>query len=70
MLLNMQGKTNKFLSMDCVQLGDWQIKASSMKGYILVIMHNPVTKAFVMHSVDDVKKANLIIEYVIEKGEL
>ena len=56
--------------MDCVQLGDWQIKASSMKGYILVVMHNPVTKAFIMHSVDDVKKANLLIEYVIEKGEI
>lgn len=66
----MQERKNKFLSMDCVQLGDWQIKASSMKGYILVVMHNPETKAFVMHMVDDVKKANLLIEYVIEKGEL
>ena len=66
----MQGKTNKFLSMDCVQLGDWQIKASQLKGYILIVMHNPTTKGFVMQYVDDVKKANLIIEYVIEKGEI
>ena len=56
--------------MGCVQLGDWLIKASQLKGYILIIMHNPMTKAFVMHMVDDVKKANLLIEYVIEKGEI
>ena len=56
--------------MGCVQLGDWQIKASQLKGYILIVMHNPTTKGFVMQYVDDVKKANLIIEYVIEKGEL
>jgi len=66
----MQGKTNKLVSMDCIEFGDWFIKASQMKGYVLLIMINPRKGKFVMHSVDDVKKANLLIEYVIEKGEI
>ena len=66
----MQGRKDKLFSMDCVQLGGWLIKASQMKGHILLVMHNADTNSFVMQYVDDVKKANLIVEYVIEKGEL
>ena len=56
--------------MDTVQLGDWYIKASQMKGYILLTMINVHNGKFVMQHVDDVHKANLIVEYVIEKGDL
>jgi len=49
-------------------VGDWYIKASQYKGIILIIMHNAYDGNFVMHYADDVKKANLIVEYVIEKG--
>jgi hypothetical protein len=67
----MEEKTNNLLvSMDTVQLGDWYIKASQMKGYVLLIMINMYNAKFVMQHVDDVHKANLIIEYVIEKGDL
>lgn len=56
--------------MELVRLGDWYIKASQMKGYVLLIMHNSFNGKFVMQHVDDVHKANLIVEYVIEKGDL
>ena len=56
--------------MDLVQLGDWYIKASQYKGYILLTMINVYNGKFVMQHVDDVAKANLIVEYVIEKGDL
>jgi hypothetical protein len=41
-----------------------------MKGYILLMMINVYNGKFVMQHVDDVHKANLIVEYVIEKGDL
>lgn len=66
----MKEKTNKLVSMDMVQLGDWYIKASQYKGYILLMMINVYNGKFVMQHVDDVAKANLIVEYVIEKGDL
>jgi hypothetical protein len=56
--------------MDCIEFGDWLIKASQMKGYVLLVMCNLRNGKFVMQHVDDVKKANIIVEYVIEKGEL
>jgi hypothetical protein len=58
------------LSMDCVQLGDWLIKASEYDKHILIMMFNTMTGNFIIQNVDDVKKANLIVEYVIEKGDL
>jgi hypothetical protein len=66
----MKEKTNKLVSMDCIEFGDWLIKASQMKGYVLLVMCNLRNGKFVMQHVDDVKKANIIVEYVIEKGEL
>lgn len=66
----MKEKTNVLVSMDTVRLGDWFIKASQMKGYVLLIMTNFYTGKFILQHVDDVHKANLIIEYVIEKGDL
>lgn len=66
----MQGKKNKLVSMGCIEFGDWLIKASQMKGYVLLVMFNPQTQKLVVQHVDDVKKANIIVEYVIEKGEL
>lgn len=56
--------------MGCIEFGDWLIKASQMKGYVLLVMFNPQTQKLVVQHVDDVKKANIIVEYVIEKGEL
>jgi hypothetical protein len=66
----MKDVKQKLVSMDTVQLGDWYIKASQMKGYILLMMINVYNGKFVMQHVDDVHKANLIVEYVIEKGDL
>ena len=66
----MKDVKQKLVSMDTVQLGDWYIKASQMKGYILLTMINVYNGKFVMQYVDDVHKANLIVEYVIEKGDL
>jgi hypothetical protein len=66
----MKDVKQKLISMDTVQLGDWYIKASQMKGYILLTMINVYNGKFVMQYVDDVHKANLIVEYVIEKGDL
>ena len=66
----MEEKTNVLVSMDTVRLGDWYIKASQLKGYVLLIMINFYTGKFILQHVDDVHKANLIIEYVIEKGDL
>lgn len=67
---HMKEKINKLVSMDCIEFGDWLIKASQMKGYVLLVMCNMQKGKFIMQHVDDVKKANLIVEYVIEKGEL
>jgi hypothetical protein len=66
----MKDVKQKLISMDTVQLGDWYIKASQMKGCILLTMINVYNGKFVMQYVDDVHKANLIVEYVIEKGDL
>ena len=66
----MEENTNVLVSMDTVLLGDWYIKASQMKGYVLLTMINFYNGKFVLQHVDDVHKANLIIEYVIEKGDL
>lgn len=63
-------KKQKLISSDVVNFGDWLIKASKMNNYILIIMINVKTFAFVMQHVDDEMKANMIIEYVIEKGTL
>ena len=62
--------TKTIVSMDTVRLGDWYIKASQLNGYVLLIMHNSGNDEFVLQHVEDVYKANLIIEYVIEKGML
>lgn len=56
--------------MDTVRLGDWYIKASQFRGMILLSMFNSYNGEFVLQYVDDVMKANLIVEYVIEKGAL
>lgn len=66
----MKEKTNHLVSMETVRLGDWYIKASQMKGYVLLTMINFYNGKFVLQHVDDVHKANLIVEYVIEKGDL
>lgn len=60
----------KFISLDVIEKDDWVIKASSFKNYILLVILNRVTGAFAIQHVDDEYKANLIIEYIIEKGEL
>lgn len=62
--------SKKLVSMETVRLGDWYIKASQLNGYVLLIMHNSGNDEFVLQHVEDVYKANLIIEYVIEKGML
>ena len=62
--------SKKLVSMETVRLGDWYIKASQLNGYVLLIMHNSGNDVFVLQHVEDVYKANLIIEYVIEKGML
>lgn len=66
----MKDKKNKLISMDMVQLGDWYIKASQYNGYVLIMMINVYNGKFVLQHVSDVHKANLIVEYVIEKGDL
>jgi hypothetical protein len=63
-------KKEKLISTDVVNVGDWLIKASKKDGFILLIMINVRTFNFVLQYVDDIKKANIIIEYVIEKGTL
>jgi hypothetical protein len=63
-------KKEKLISTDVVNVGDWLIKASQRNGFILLIMINVRTFNFVLQYVDDIKKANIIIEYVIEKGSL
>lgn len=60
----------KIVSSETIMIGDWYIKASQYRNNILIVMHNSYDGNFVMHYADDVKKANLIIEYVIEKGGL
>jgi len=69
----MNGKIHKpirLVSMDTVRLGDWYIKASQFRGMILLTMFNSYNGEFVLQYVDNVTKANLIVEYVIEKGAL
>lgn len=56
------------ITMDCVQLGDWLIKASQMNDRILVIMFNEVNQDFAMQWVNNVQEVNMLIEYIIEKG--
>ena len=69
----MNGKIHKpikLITMDTVRLGDWYIKASQFNGMVMITMFNSFNGEFVLQYVDDVKKANLIVEYVIEKGAL
>lgn len=66
----MKDKTRKLITMDTVRLGDWYIKASQLNGMVMICMFNSFNGEFVLQYVDDVKKANLIVEYVIEKGAL
>ena len=60
----------KFMSLDVVEKDDWIIEASSYKNYILLVILNKATGSFAIQHTDDEYKANLIIEYIIEKGEL
>ena len=64
----MQGKTNKLVTMDCVIVGEWLIKASQYNGTILVIMFNEHNGSVAMYYLKDIKEVNLFIEYIIEKG--
>lgn len=59
---------NKLISMDCVRVGDWLVKPSQMFGRILVSMFNLDSGEYILHSVKDSIEANLLIEYIIEKG--
>lgn len=59
---------NKLISMECVRVGEWLIKPSQMFGRILVSMFNLETDEYILHCVRDSKEANLLIEYIIEKG--
>lgn len=61
-------KKNKLVSMDCVQVGNWLIKPSQMYGRILLSMFNLDSGEYILHSVRDSGEANLLIEYIIEKG--
>lgn len=54
--------------MDCVQVGNWLIKPSQMYGRILLSMFNLDSGEYILHSVRDSGEANLLIEYIIEKG--
>jgi len=61
-------RKSKLVSMDCVQVGDWLIKPSQMYGRILLSMFNLDSGEYILHSVKDSGEANLLIEYIIEKG--
>lgn len=61
-------KKKELVSSDTVSFGDWLIKVSQFNNTILLIMLNEYDGNFVMHFAEDIYKANLIIEYVIEKG--
>ena len=39
-----------------------------MFGRILISMYNLETNEYILHSVKDTSEANLLIEYIIEKG--
>ena len=58
----------KLISMDCVRVGEWLVKPSQMHGRILISMFNLDTGEYILHSVKDALQANLLIEYIIEKG--
>ena len=58
----------KLITMDCVQVGEWLIKPSQMFNNIMVTMFNMETGEFVLQYVKDTMQANLLIEYIIEKG--
>lgn len=65
----MTGKTfKKLITMDCVQLGEWLIKASQMNDKILLIMFNHENGDYTMQWLNNVQEVNLMIEYIIEKG--
>ncbi len=65
----MKDKTFKrIITMDCIQLGEWLIKASQMNDRILVIMFNEMNGDFTMQWLNNVQEVNLLIEYIIEKG--
>lgn len=61
-------RKNKLITMDCVRVGDWLVKPSQMFGRILVSMYNLHTNEYILHSVKDSLEANLLIEYIVEKG--
>ena len=61
-------RKNKLISMDCVRVGEWLVKPSQMFGRILISMFNLETDEYILHSVRDATEANLLIEYIIEKG--
>lgn len=63
-------RKNKLVSMDCVQVGDWLIKPSQMYERILLSMFNLDSGEYILHSVKDSGEANLLIEYIIQKGGL
>lgn len=56
--------------MDCVQVHDWLIKTSRLYDRIMVCMFSMTTFECIIHWVKDPMEANLLIEYVIEKGKL
>lgn len=58
----------KLISMECVQVGEWLVKPSQMFGRILISMFNLETDEYILHCVKDTTEANLLIEYIIQKG--
>ncbi len=63
-------KKKKLISGDAICFGNWQIKASKLSDFILIVMYNEVTHNTIIQHVDDEAKANIIIEYILEKGTL
>lgn len=61
-------RKNKLISMDCVRVGEWLVKPSQMHERILISMFNLETEEYILHCVRDTREANLLIEYIIEKG--
>lgn len=49
-------------------VGDWLIKASQQYDRIMIAMYNQYTHYFLIQWVKDPYEANLLIEYVMEKG--
>jgi hypothetical protein len=62
--------SRKLLSIETIEKDDWLIKISKYKDYILLVVVNVLDGTCIIQHTDDEYKANLIIEYIIEKGEL